>query len=618
MGRATGGNRGPGPARTVLGWAAMTANDPASAAPAADRRPAAPKGEGKGGGKAGGDWASQIADRVVRRFEQQPPAGGKVVVASGISPSGPIHLGNLREVLVPHLVAEEIRGRGVPCEHILSWDDYDRLRKVPAGAPASFAEHVGRPLSAIPDPFGELASWADRFRAPFRDALARLGVEIREISQTEMYRSGAYRAAIETALDRRLAINDVLAKFRTLERSEGDDDEDAPETQAEDDSDVEIGADYWPYKVYCHACGRDLTTITAAERSGSSYWISYRCTSCGHEHRFDLAVENPGKLVWKVDWPMRWAYEEVTFEAGGADHSSPGSSFSVGTELVEAIFGGRAPEYAAYSFVGTRGVGKLSSSKGAVPTPGDALEVLEVPILRWMYARRSPRQSITIDLAEGIHALYDEWDTLARKVEGGQAAPSMALPYERSRATRLAGAFPRPRAVVPFRTLASAVGVAAGDPAQIARIVGTLTEVPAERVDDTEPRLGLARRWMEAYAPPSERVTVRAEPDADRLRNLGPTEAAWIDLLLKHLDDDWSLEGARTLAYGVPKLAAGLPLDTDPTPELKVAQREFFKLLYQLFLSADTGPRMPTLLMALGQDQVRRLLVGADAGPGVG
>ncbi|MDH3682985.1 MAG: lysine--tRNA ligase, partial [Acidimicrobiia bacterium] len=178
----------------------------------------------------------------------------------------------------------------------------------------------------------------------------------------------------------------------------------------------------------------------------------------------------------------------------------------------------------------------------------------------------------------------------------------------RARRSSSRAALDRPTIVVPFRTLASAVSVAAGDDRQLTRIISELTDVPAESANDTEPRLGLARHWIEMYAPDDERITVRADPDTDRLASLSNAEANQISLLLQHLDDDWTLEGARTLVYGVPKLAAGLAIDTPPTDELKVAQRNFFKLLYELFLSADTGPRMPTLLMALGRDEVRRLL----------
>ena len=581
------------------------------------------------------DWPAQIADRVVRRHERrlaeaarsEGPAPDReapstIVIASGLSPSGPIHLGNLRELLVPHFVAEEIRRRGLACDHLLSWDDYDRFRKVPAGVPESFAEHIGRPLTAVPDPDGIAESYAERFKAPVRAAMADLGLDIREISQTEMYTQGAYLDQILLAIDRRREIGAVLERFRTLEAAGGGSSasgaEDGSEGDvlasgdAEDDPEATAGGEYWPYKVYCQACGRDLTEIVAVDRADDRCVISYRCTACGHAGSFDLFVENHGKLVWKVDWPMRWAYEGVTFEAAGADHSSPGSSFSVGAELVAEIFDGEAPEYEAYSFVGTRGMGKMSSSRGAVPTPADALGVVEAPILRWMYVRKTPRQGITVDLGGGIHALYDEWDTLGRKVEAGEAAPGQELTYDRARRTSIVDRFDQPSAVVPFRTLASAVSVGAGDDAQIARIVGELTDVAADDIADTEPRLGLAKRWLEELAPDDERIVVRDEADTDRLGALTEQEVAWLDLLLERLDDDWSLEGARTLVYGVPKLAAGLPIDTPPTDELKVEQRRFFKLLYQLLLSADTGPRMPTLLMALGQDRIRSLLTTGD------
>ena len=83
--------------------------------------------------------------------------GNPIVCASGLSPSGPVHLGNLREVLTPHLVADEIRRRGVACEHIISWDDYDRFRRVPATIDSSWSEHVGKPLTQVPAAAGQRA-----------------------------------------------------------------------------------------------------------------------------------------------------------------------------------------------------------------------------------------------------------------------------------------------------------------------------------------------------------------------------------------------------------------------------------------------------------------------------
>src|SRR3954462_7626088 len=109
------------------------------------------------------DWVARLADEVMAESQRRAP-GKPVVCASGLSPSGPIHLGNLREVMVPHLVADEIKRRGLPCEHIISWDDYDRFRKAPAGIDGvdeSWAEHIGKPLTSVPAPPGSPhESWA--------------------------------------------------------------------------------------------------------------------------------------------------------------------------------------------------------------------------------------------------------------------------------------------------------------------------------------------------------------------------------------------------------------------------------------------------------------------------
>ena len=134
------------------------------------------------------DWVTRAADDAIRH------AGGTdrvITCSSGASPSGPVHLGNLREFLTVHFVADELQRRGVSVRHLHVWDDYDRFRKVPAGVDPSWADHIGRPLSAVPDPWECHASWADHFKAPLRDALHELGVDMEEISQTERYTRGS-------------------------------------------------------------------------------------------------------------------------------------------------------------------------------------------------------------------------------------------------------------------------------------------------------------------------------------------------------------------------------------------------------------------------------------------
>jgi lysyl-tRNA synthetase class 1 len=329
-------------------------------------------------------WEDQLAEQVLAvRRERGIDDAIPVVCASGISPSGPIHMGNLREVFTTHLVAEALRRRGVQVRHLHSWDDYDRFRKVPTGVDASFQQYVGFPLAQIPDPVGDSPSYADHFMDELRASLQVLGIEMTERRQSQLYPAGAYNAGVRRAMVQRGHVFDVLAGQQTAGRHERP----LEERRAE----------YFPFKPYCTECHRDDTRVTAYVDET----ITWECRH-GHAGTMSLAdgQEISGKLVWKVDWPMRWAHETVQFEPAGEDHHAPTASFTVGRTLVADLYGGQAPETTVYSFVSLAGVGgKMSGSVGGAPIPATALDVIEPAIVRWLYVRRLPNQSFQIDLS---------------------------------------------------------------------------------------------------------------------------------------------------------------------------------------------------------------------------
>ena len=561
------------------------------------------------------DWVTRAADDAVRHAggDEAAAHGTLVTVASGISPSGPIHLGNLREFLTVHFVAEELRQRGIRTRHLHSWDDYDRFRKVPAGVDPAWEEHVGRPLSAVPDPWGCHESWAEHFKAPLLAALAEMGCEMDEVDQTERYRAGAYRQQVLHAVRRRHDIERVLARYRTKGAPQPGSEEEAAalaDSVVSDEEAESTGAgdlSRFPFKPYCRQCGRDTTGITAYDEDSTD--LHYACRACGFTGTTTLATQDEGKLVWKVDWPMRWAWEGVNFEPGGVDHATPGSSYTVGKELVREIFDGRAPAFVGYSFVGVAGMAKMSSSRGGVPTATEALRVLEAPVLRWLYARRQPKQAFTVDFGPEVVRLYDEWDALGRKAQHPDKRDAQVLAWERASSTASAGTLPTPRVVVPFRVLSSVADVTAGSAEQISRIVGDIGHTH-DSVRELEPRLTRAMTWTTEFVPPEDRTTVRDAPDQTALAALDPQEAEWIRLLLDRLPDAADLERVTSVVYGVPKLARGLGLDDRPSDEVKADQKAFFRLLYRLLVDAEQGPRLPTLIVALGPATVRRLLGG--------
>ncbi len=567
------------------------------------------------------DWVSRFADEVIEESERRAP-GKPVVVASGLSPSGPIHLGNLREVMTPHLVADEIRRRGHTVRHLISWDDYDRYRKVPAGVAGvdeSWAEHIGKPLTSVPAPAGSAyPNWAEHFKAAMTEALAELGVEYDGISQTEQYTAGTYREQVLFAMKHRGDIDAILDQYRTkkapAKKQQGQKPVDEAELEAAEGSgaaaedDGSSASGYYPYKPYCGQCEKDLTTVTAYDDTTTE--LSYTCSACGFAETVQLSEFNRGKLVWKVDWPMRWAYEGVVFEPSGVDHSSPGSSFQVGGQIV-GIFGGKQPIGPMYAFVGISGMAKMSSSKGGVPTPADALQIMEPQLLRWLYARRRPNQSFKIAFDQEIQRLYDEWDKLAGKVADGSVLPADAAAYSRAVGTA-AGDLPRTPRPMAYRTLASVADITAGAEDQTLRILSELDpENPLASLDEVRPRLDKAETWINTQVPAEERTVVRDEPDAELLKSLDDQGHESLRLLLEGLEANWSLDGLTHLVYGVPKVQAGFPADAtakELPAEIKVAQRTFFALLYHLLVGRDTGPRLPTLLLAVGQDRVRKLL----------
>ena len=546
-------------------------------------------------------WIEDLANRV----SQQAAERGKgperpIIVASGISPSGPVHLGNLREIMVAHAVGEELAQRGLAVRHLHFWDDYDRFRRVPATVDAGLAEHLGRPLSAVPDPGGTChGSYAEHFIAELDGALARLQIRPEQIRQSRAYAAGVYAEDVRVALRAHDVIEEVLARRRTLEAS-------APELANGE-------RDGLPLRIYCEACGRDSTKARFDLLSES---LSYRCEACGYARQLSSKDLVPGKLVWKADWPMRWAHYGVDFEPGGVDHSSPGSSYEVGTELVTRVFGGYAPFYVGYSFVGIEGRSKLSSSLGDVPTPATALRVLEPRILRWQYLRRRPQASFSISFGSEVLRLYDEWDALQARVATGRAKHAEEVFWRMSVATS-AGPVEGSATAVPFRILAAAADVTQANREQLLRVV----REQSGRDEDldlleaqVQPRLSCAIEWALAFQPDDERTQVRTQPASAEEVVCSDEERQAIALLVDGLATHWSLDGLTTLVYGVPKLLDGLELDTRPDAEMKERQRAFFALVYRLLTHADTGPRLPTLLLSLGRERVEALLTPFAAG----
>ena len=173
----------------------------------------------------------------------------------------------------------------------------------------------------------------------------------------------------------------------------------------------------------------------------------------------------------------------------------------VGEPIVAEVFGGKRPIGPMYAFVGISGMAKISSSRGGAPIAREALQIMEEPLLRWLYARKKPNQSFTIAFDQEIQRMYDEWDALERKVGAGVAGDADAAAY--SRAVRTAEReLPRTPRPLPYRTLASVADITTGDEEQALRILSELDPAnPLTSLDEVRPRLDRASTWVETQVP---------------------------------------------------------------------------------------------------------------------
>jgi lysyl-tRNA synthetase class 1 len=186
-----------------------------------------------------------------------------------------------------------------------------------------------------------------------------------------------------------------------------------------------------------------------------------------------------------------------------------------------------------------------------------------------------------VSFGSEILRLYDEWDSLQKRMGEDKANPAEQVFYRMSVRTT-AGDVAGPQVTVPFRILAAAADVTQGNLEQLFRVVraqvgddGSAGQIQEE----VEPRLSCAIDWAVSFQPEDERTRVRSQPAGPSEVVMGDQNVAGLRLLLDRLDDHWSPDGLTTLVYGVPKLLGGLPLDAPTNDMIKKLQREFFVLL---------------------------------------
>ncbi|GAC1369483.1 MAG: lysine--tRNA ligase [Candidatus Saccharimonadales bacterium] len=495
------------------------------------------------------DWLDQTVARVAAQHPE-----GVLTVSSGHSPSGTYHVGTLREIMIANAITWALRRAGREAVHVDVVDDYDALRKIPAGVSDEWAQYLGQPLAVVPDPFECHKSYGAHYLSALDESLAELGVvpDVRK-SGYEMYTAGEMSGQVEVVLNRLKDVRRILTEVGGRQLDDG----------------------WAPVQIIDE--NNNLRTRKFADWNSRTRMVSWRDkTGQTGETSIDGGQV---KLDWRLDWPARWAELGVSVEPFGRDHATKGGSYDTGKALVVEIFDGQAPYGVPYEFVVKAGeTKKMSKSAGNVLTPADAMEVMPPEILRYFVIQSRPSRTLTFDSGLGLYALIDEYT----KARAGEVTGAMEYARAGSTEEVIAG--------VPFNHLVAVYQAARTDPEQVRDILARTgyDEVMDKQWPVVERELEFVKNWLEKYAPDKVKFTVQDElPEVE----LSASQTEFLQKLADVVEQEKDLngQGMHDAVYASAEAAV-----------VKPAQA--FVALYRVILGQDWGPKAGWFLASLDQD----------------
>jgi lysyl-tRNA synthetase class 1 len=535
-------------------------------------------------------WADECAQKIIREKGGSSPDEKELYTcASGITPSGTVHLGNFREIISVELVVRALRDMGKKVRFIYSWDDYDVFRKVPANMPKQeeLKKYLRFPITMVPDPWERDSSYARHHEVDVETQLPLVGIYPEFLYQAERYRSGRYAQGIRGALEKRDTLKNILDQFR--------------------DEEHKIQGEWWPVSVFCGKCTKDETDIDGWD---GDWGLSYHCNACGHAETADIHNTPGVKLSWRVDWPMRWEYEKVDFEPAGKEHHGSGGSFDTAKHVCKEVYDWDAPVSFRYDFIGLKGSpGKMSSSTGKLVDLPDALNIYTPELVRYLFAGTRPNTEFTISFDLDVIKIYEDYDKTERIAWKMEAAKDEATEcwerriYELSRPLTDADgkSLPlegmTPPFQIPFRHMCNLIQIADGDTEKMLSALGEPPNGPsAEQLSPLRARALCAKYWVTNCAPEEFRFRLR---QAGTQAGLSDTEEAALRLLR-----DEVVSRIETFAEDKPCAEAIYRV----AEKAGIEGKALFRAAYQALIGKEQGPRLANFLRSIDKERLLNIL----------
>lgn len=501
-------------------------------------------------------WSERIAQEAVLRVG----VGKTVVINSGVSLSAPVHIGHSREFITAALIAAAVERMGHQVELVAYADDLDPLRKVYGFLPPDYARWVGCPLHRIPDPEGCHKNYAEHHLDQLLSSLTRIGIRPKVVRSSELYGKGECAPYVQSVLNKREQVNHILD--HAAGRSES--------------------KNRWLFAPECPSCSSITETVIS---DWDGLWtLKSRCKRCDKDIETDIRTGG-GKLVWRADWPLRWAILGVTVEPFGQDHSSAGGSYETASQIVKEIFSGEAPIPVQYAWLYLKSGEAMHSTGGKSFPVAQAEQAYPNELLWWIVAGKDPSRVIRFDPIES----QIEEARLLRAAESGLDGTA----HDAAHVLRETIGISDQLLAYPREHLVLAAQLGDFDSAKTLTVLKRSAAYADAVIQPQSYDLEKIRQWLDIPGNPY-RVRIRSVADER------PSCSKKVDEVIREIaqalvEVEWSSVAIHDAVH-------------ETIRRMEANPAEVFAGLYQTILCQDRGPRLGYLLESLGREQSIRLL----------
>jgi len=542
-------------------------------------------------------WATKLAASIIQERGEKE----HYTFNSGMSISGPMHIGNLRGELILNSrvqqVLEEEHGKQVTLKGTYYTQDRFKGKQAQLNqfSDANKAEqYIGYRLIDVPDPEGCHDNWVEHFNSANAPYLRKFGVESDPITTTEFYKLPETKEVVRTFLSNKDKVREVLNQYRDRKYPEG----------------------WIPFDPLCTECNRiDQTRATSIDLEQGL--VHYTC-DCGAEGTSQL---EKGKLAWRLEWSALWEVLGVDFEPYGKDHATPGGSRDSCVDICQN-FGLNYPEGFAFNWVyykakNEEGGGKerkiMSSSQGRGITTQEYLDIGEPAALSYLYVSTKAMKEIEFDLAElpvlhrrfdrAERTYFDDLDEEERSKLSDKEEQNIKKNYELA-----VNSLPEEQPIrAPYdvcATIGQIIPLREEDNQQevekerLERLA-SLGHIP-ERVSEKDrvrvlSRIERATNWARSYAPEDMVYGLNETVTAAIKEELSEEQVEAMLELRQALKEEKDKDELKDLLFTV-------------KDNSQLETRQFFQTAYLCLLGKKKGPRLNELIATIGQDRVRDIL----------